>query len=279
MVSPMAASAQNLFQNPLLLYKTSVFFPPSTRRLLFLSPLRVIRSSPSFSWTQQSKDCSCGDNGEVDQTSVSRRQNSRSSTLLLLHDQREKKVDVFLQDEADKEKLQQKEVAEEKCLATRRIPRFPGSVDFPKEDALQALVELDGDFTIDDRAFKRALEVRRGVAAEVLNGALGAGRLGKTYSANVVSCLPRFIDKVVIEAAEMKALPEFAHLSFNARAKVYIQGSGVVELVKWLKHNSFTYPQIGKLICLCAKDLKPVWKLVEWLKSIHVKESILVMCL
>ncbi|PKU77827.1 hypothetical protein MA16_Dca005659 [Dendrobium catenatum] len=141
---------------------------------------------------------------------------------------------------------------------------FCRAMIFPKEDAVAVL-------TSDDQAFKQALEIRRGVAAEVLKVALSAGRLSKPYSAKIVSCLPNFVDRVVIEAAEMKVVPEFSHLSFNARAKRYIQGSGVVELVKWLKHNSLTYPQIGKLICLCSSNLEPVRRLAEWLKTIHVK--------
>lgn len=32
-----------------------------------------------------------------------------------------------------------------------------------------------------------------------------------------------------------------------------------------------TYPQIGKVICMCSGDLTPVRHLCEWLKSIHVK--------
>ncbi|KAK8963840.1 hypothetical protein KSP40_PGU007924 [Platanthera guangdongensis] len=97
----------------------------------------------------------------------------------------------------------------------------------------------------------------------------------KPYSAKIVSCLPVFVDQVVIEAADMKVVPEFSHLSFNARAKCFIQRSGVVDLVKWLKHNSLTYPQIGKLICLCSANLEPVRRVAEWLKTIHVKGNYL----
>jgi mTERF domain-containing protein len=41
------------------------------------------------------------------------------------------------------------------------------------------------------------------------------------------------VDRVVVEAAAMRRdRPDLAHMSFNARAKAYIQESGLVELVK-----------------------------------------------
>ncbi|KAH0458557.1 hypothetical protein IEQ34_013872 [Dendrobium chrysotoxum] len=233
----------------------------SSSSLHLISPLQVSPSpAPSSSQPQEF----AGLIDECEQTRLYRRQNARSTALLRLHEQQEKIHVPSLHDEADGENLQRRKIIEEASLATKRIPRFPGSINFPKEDAVAVL-------TSDDQAFKQALEIRRGVAAEVLKVALSAGRLSKPYSAKIVSCLPNFVDRVVIEAAEMKVVPEFSHLSFNARAKRYIQGSGVVELVKWLKHNSLTYPQIGKLICLCSSNLESVRRLAEWLKTIHVK--------
>lgn len=76
------------------------------------------------------------------------------------------------------------------------------------------------------------MEVRRGVASETLKAAFRAGRMSITYSTNLVSNLGAFVDRVVIGAAAMKADPEFSHQSFNARAKGYIQSTGVVPLVK-----------------------------------------------
>lgn len=40
---------------------------------------------------------------------------------------------------------------------------------------------------------------------------------------------------------------------------------------RWLKHNSLSYPQIGKLICMSKGNLGSIRRLAEWLKSIHVK--------
>lgn len=45
--------------------------------------------------------------------------------------------------------------------------------------------------------------------------------------------------------------------------------------IRWLKHNSLSYPQIGKAICLCTADLERLRHLAEWLKSIHVKGDFL----
>lgn len=43
------------------------------------------------------------------------------------------------------------------------------------------------------------------------------------------------------------------------------------EFCRWLKHNSLSYPQIGKLICMSSGNLSSIRHLAEWLKSIHVK--------
>ncbi|KAJ6817892.1 transcription termination factor MTERF2, chloroplastic isoform X1 [Iris pallida] len=170
----------------------------------------------------------------------------------------------------DEEELQRRKIIDEASLAVRRIPRFPGSVDFPKPDQPPPLIDLRA-LGADEGALRRALEVRRGVAGEVLKSALRAKKLSITYSTNLVSRLEGFVDRVVVEAAAMRGVPEFAHLTFNARAKSYIESSGVVELVKWLKHNSLTYPQIGKLICATSGYLEQVRHIAEWLKTIHVK--------
>ena len=78
----------------------------------------------------------------------------------------------------------------------------------------------------------RALEIRRKVTAEVFKGAMKKGKFGITYSTNLVNRLPEFIDHVMIEAASLKRLPEFEDSTFNVRAKVIIDDSNVVPLIR-----------------------------------------------
>ncbi|KAG1368500.1 Transcription termination factor MTERF2, chloroplastic [Cocos nucifera] len=223
----------------------SLPFPPLLSRKPLLSS-----SFLAFDSGNQSIDPSPEEfESQIDPSRLSRRQNARSSSLLLRHfqPQHEKtQYDPVVDDEEQEEELQRKRIVDEVSLATRRVPRFPGSIDFPQAEQLDPPADLRRVVGSDDRVLKRALEVRRGVAAEILKEALQAGRLSIRYSANLVSKLPDFVDRVVIEAAAMKGVSEFSHLSFNARAKSYIQSSGAVPLVKWLKHNSMTHPQIGK---------------------------------
>ena len=86
----------------------------------------------------------------------------------------------------------------------------------------------------DDAVLRRALEVRRAVAGEVLVAALRGGKVGGlTYIRNLTSRMAPFVDRVVVEAAARRRdRPELAHQSFNARARVYIEESGLVALVK-----------------------------------------------
>ncbi|KAL6647803.1 hypothetical protein ACP70R_015240 [Stipagrostis hirtigluma subsp. patula] len=163
--------------------------------------------------------------------------------------------------------------AESASLAPRREHRFPGSVASPRPppDPAAELAEAE------DAVLRRALEVRRAVAAEVLVATLHGGKVGgMTYIKNLTARMGRFVDRVVVEAAALRRdRPDLAHQSFNARARAYIQESGLVELVKWFKHNSMTYPQIAKVICSCSGDLEKVRRMIKWLRSIYVKGEFL----
>ncbi|XP_047062884.1 transcription termination factor MTERF2, chloroplastic [Lolium rigidum] len=164
-------------------------------------------------------------------------------------------------------------VAEEASIAPRRTHRFPGSVTPPRPPDSSG----DLDVPADDDVLRRALEVRRAVAAEALVAALSGGKAGGlTYVKNLTSRMAPFVDHVVVGAAAMRRdRPDLAHQSFNARARTYIQESGVVDLVKWFKHNSLTYPQIAKVVCSCSGDLEKVRRMLKWLRSIYVKGEFL----
>ncbi|KAF7126785.1 hypothetical protein RHSIM_Rhsim11G0177400 [Rhododendron simsii] len=43
------------------------------------------------------------------------------------------------------------------------------------------------------------------------------------------------------------------------------------EMYRWLKHNSLSYPQIAKLICMSRGNLYAIRHAAEWVKSINVK--------
>lgn len=127
----------------------------------------------------------------------------------------------------------------------------------------------DGD---DEEMLRKAIEIRRKVTLEIFVDAMvHKGKFGITYSRNLGSKLGEFIDLVMIEAADMKRVPEFSRLSFNARARKFIEESNVIPLIRWLKHNELSYPQIGRMICISKGNLESIRCLVEWLKSIHVK--------
>ncbi|KAG6529636.1 transcription termination factor MTERF2, chloroplastic-like [Zingiber officinale] len=253
-------------------HRATIFFPPvpNPKTLLHLRRPDPSRYRPLRSYLRAALDPSCPRNFSPDSASdLSRRQNA----LVVFPEDAGTPIGHGGRREEHEDEITRKKVIEEYSLVTRRVPRFPGSIDFARAEspdpppAVLRRLLLDSD----DLALKRALEVRRGVASETLKDALRAGRLRINYSAKIVSSLPEFIDRVVIGAAALKLMPEFAHLSFNARAKSYIQSSGVVALVKWLKHNHMTFPKIGKIICKCSGDLQLVRRVCAWLKSIHVK--------
>ncbi|EPS64154.1 hypothetical protein M569_10626, partial [Genlisea aurea] len=161
----------------------------------------------------------------------------------------------------------------------KRTPQYPGSI---RSDSSMLLLRriVDGRgmnpndahaADVDEEILLKALEVRRKVTLEIFKEAMGRGKFGITYTENLVSQIPEFIDYVMIKAVSLKESPEFSESSFNIRALAAIDESGVVPLIRWLKHNSLSYPQIGKLIVKSGGNLNPIRNLAEWLKSVHVK--------
>ncbi|XP_039040821.1 transcription termination factor MTERF2, chloroplastic-like isoform X1 [Hibiscus syriacus] len=173
---------------------------------------------------------------------------------------------------------QEKQNILEMSLVTKRPPQFPGSIYSNSLPSLQSVLQTqndtqrpENDEEDEEVMIRRALEIRRKVTAEVFKGATKKGKFGITYSTNMVNRLSEFIDNVMIEAAALKRLPEFKDSTFNLRAKVVIDDSNVVPLIRWLKHNNLSYPKIAKLICMSKGNLYSIRRLVEWLKTIHVK--------
>ncbi|XWS67914.1 hypothetical protein CRYUN_Cryun04dG0045800 [Craigia yunnanensis] len=169
----------------------------------------------------------------------------------------------------------------EMSLVSKRSPQFPGSIYTNSLPSLQSVFRTPNDTQHlendedEEVMIMRALEIRRKVTAEVFKGAMKKGKFGITYSTNLVNRLPDFIDHVMIEAATLKSLPEFEDSTFNVRAKVIIDDSNVVPLIRWLKHNNLSYPKIAKLICMSKGKLESIRRLVEWLKTVHVKGEFL----
>ncbi|GAB2291257.1 Transcription termination factor mterf2, chloroplastic [Dionaea muscipula] len=207
------------------------------------------------------------------QQQVLRTHNSKSTSLVLHHlspDPQQRRQDEFDQENNDDAlSVEERVRIWEPSLVRKRTPQFPGSIqaDPPRTGELSFR-----DYQGDDEMLIKAIEVRRKVTAEILIDALQKkGRFGITYATNLASNMPGFIDCVMIEAAAMKKLPEFSKSSFNLRARMIIDESKVVPLVRWFKQNELSYPQIGRIMCMSRGHVAYVRRLAEWLKEIHVK--------
>ncbi|XP_058750518.1 transcription termination factor MTERF2, chloroplastic-like [Vicia villosa] len=212
---------------------------------------------------------------------IPRRHNSKS-TSFLIHHLSHKNSDnphpspTELQDPTPHE---EKVKLLELSLVRKRTPQFPGSIyaqspsDSDVGSSLPPLRTLfkSRDEEEEEVMIMKALEIRRKVTQEVFKEAMIKGKFGITYIENLVSRLGGFIDFVMIEAANLKRLPQYSHSSFNLRAKTVIEDSQVVQLVRWLKHNSLSYPQIAKLILMSRGKLESIRNRSEWLKSVLVK--------
>ncbi|KAK7822436.1 transcription termination factor MTERF2, chloroplastic [Quercus suber] len=229
-------------------------------------------------------------------SSLRRTHNSKSTSLLLRHlSQPQPQPQPQPQDHAapaptpldEKEKVEFLELS----LVTKRTPQFPGSiyVQSPSDPdvhtslpPLQTLFQTHTNGSDEEQEeedhdlIMRALEIRRKVTAEIFKESMiRKGKFGITYATNLTRRLSDFIDYVMVEAAAMKRLPDFSESTFNFRAKTVIDDSRVVPLIRWLKHNSVSYPKIGKLICMSRGKIESIRRVIEWLKSIHVKGEFL----
>ncbi|XP_020551651.1 transcription termination factor MTERF2, chloroplastic isoform X2 [Sesamum indicum] len=253
-------------------------FPPRPAILHIRS--RRLHLSPISSSLHRTLPDQDNDGASITENNILRTHNSRSTALLLRHLSAQDQEDPHGQNiqgnlpllKQDREKLL------EISLRSKRTPQFPGSiyVDSSSPLAQSAFTgensNLDQDEDdVDDEMLVQALEIRRKVTAEIFKEAMRKGKFGITYCENLVSRIPEFIDYVMIKAVAMKKLTEFSRSSYNVRARVFIDESEVVPLIRWLKHNSLSYPQIGKLICASRGNLYSIRGLAEWLKSIHVK--------
>lgn len=169
-------------------------------------------------------------------------------------------------------------------VSTKRTPQFPGSVS-PIQTTLNSPLQTlfdrvnDGVVSEDEETedmIMKAIEMRREVTAEVFREfMMRKGKFGITYSTNVVTLTGGFIDHLMIKAAVLKTSPKYESSSFNVRAKVVIEDSNVVPLIRWLKHNGVSYNKIAKLICMSRGDIDSIRRFAEWLKTIHVKGDFL----
>ncbi|KAL9231636.1 hypothetical protein vseg_006837 [Gypsophila vaccaria] len=201
-------------------------------------------------------------------TKILRTHNSKSTYLLLNQNHLQNDVVSLSPDEKD--------AILQLSLLKKRPPQFPGSIytrPVHQNDIFTPpLSTLLSDGEDDGEILMRAVEIRRKVTLEVFTEVMvRKGKFGITYSGNLGKKIGGFMDLVMIEAAVMKKDAEFSRLSFNARARRFIEDSNVVPVIRWLKHNSLSYPQIALLISVSKGDMRSIMQLAEWLKSIHVK--------
>ncbi|CAL0304235.1 unnamed protein product [Lupinus luteus] len=246
-----------------------------------ISTIYVSQQNPNEQQQQQQQQ---------QQQHILRKHNSKSTSFLLhhlsqKHDSSQQQQEQLIPKPSDlqdsmphKEKVQLLELS----LVRKRTPQFPGSIyaQSPSDpDVGSSLPPLRTLFQStsshiddDDEIIMRAIEIRRKVTEEVFKEAMmRKGKFGITYTTNLISRLQGFIDFIMIEAANMKKLPEYSHSTFNLRAKTVIEDSQVVPLIRWLKHNSVSYPRIAKLILMSRGKFESIRNRVMWLKSIHVR--------
>ncbi|XP_068654300.1 transcription termination factor MTERF2, chloroplastic [Aristolochia californica] len=256
--------------------------------------------NPHRRWLPLDSTCFCSRENDVVagvEHPISRNHNCKSTALLLhglshcpspVHNKKEgESLPQIIPQHDDKFKANENEelleVSSSRLLlskkSSKRIP-FPGSViDAGTNSSQFDLSSYSQNEEMEDLRLRRAVDLRRTVVAGILRELMrgGATKFSKTYADNLVSRLPDFIDRVVVAAAFMKQQQDFSHSTFEVRVRAYVNSSKLIPLIRWLKHNSLTYPQIGKLICMTSSgDMDSTLRgLVHWLKTIHVKGNFL----
>ncbi|KAL2477156.1 Mitochondrial transcription termination factor family protein [Forsythia ovata] len=273
----MLASQLQLHQlSAVLLHQTHRYAAAPTTTTSKFPHLFPISCSPHHHpETLQNQDTATILNNE---DNILRTHNAQSTALLLRHlsTQEQQNPHSLLPEKQENQPLLHREAKEKQLkfsLVNKRTPQFPGSIyaNYSLPSVQGPSKREKSDLQYDDGMLMKALEIRRKVTVEIFKDAMRKGKFGITYINNLVLELSDFIDYVMIQAASMKQLPEFSMSSYNVRAEAFIDDSNVVPLIRWLKHNSLSYPQIGKLISTSRGNLDSIRRLAEWLKLIHVK--------
>nr|GMD97080.1 transcription termination factor MTERF2, chloroplastic [Ipomoea batatas] len=182
-------------------------FPACNRPRLFT----VASAHRNHQENRQNTETSTISSSLNDEATVTRKHNSKSTSMLLLH--------FLLFDQISYSKTTP--FAERQSL-------------FDDQSGIAAAAD-------DEEMLIKSLEIRRRVTTEIFMEAMRKGKFGITYSRNLVSKLSDFIDFVMILAASMKQMPEFSHSSFNSRARAFIDDSNVVPMEKWKPLVKFFY--------------------------------------
>lgn len=183
-------------------------------------------------------------NEQHQQQPIPRKHNSKSSAFLIRHlshkdgDDHHRSPTELQDPTPHDEKVKLLELS----LVRKRTPQFPGSIyaQSPSDPdvgsslpPLRTLFRPSDEEVEEEEVIMRALEIRRKVTEEVFIEAMRKGKFGITYATNLVSRLGGFIDYIMIEAANLKKLPEYSHSTFNSRAKTVIEESQLVPLIRY----------------------------------------------
>nr|GMD97075.1 transcription termination factor MTERF2, chloroplastic [Ipomoea batatas] len=231
-------------------------FPACNRPRLFT----VASAHRNHQENRQNTETSTTSSPLNDEATVTRKHNSKSTSMLLhflSFDQisyskttpfAERQVSYVEEEEEDKMRLL------EMSLIRRRTPQFLGSsyVQSPSDpDVNSSLPPIKSLFddqsgiaaaADDEEMLIKALEIRRRGTTEIFMEAMRKGKFGS---------LIREI----------------------CRARAFIDDSNVVPMVRWLKHNSLSFPQIGNFVCKSRRDVTYIRRFAEWLKSVNVREG------
>lgn len=266
-------TTQSINQQHQTTLPTIVYFSPKRRRSFTIFSAPHPHQQPHLKNQETDPNTTITSN---DEKVVTRKHNSKSSAVLLRYLKQEEYQELLPgSDEPEKQDCavleEDKEKVLEMSLIRKRTPQFPGSLyvqsptDADVNTSLPPISSLfhskKGSGFDDDEMLIKALEIRRKVTVEIFKEAMRKGRFSITYSTNLVSELPDFIDYVMIQAASMKQMPEFLGSSFNVRARYFIDDSGVVPIVRYkgtctLKfvYTHFAHYIVALLItntCLC----------------------------
>lgn len=115
---------------------------------------------------------------------------------------------------------------------------IPKSRKNNKDDVLfssEAREIINGEIQKTDKEevyLRKYLKVRRDNVAEVLKISMREAKFSPTYTNDVVSTMPSFIDHVLVQAVGLKKDPRYKALNFKQRAKLFISQTGVIPLIR-----------------------------------------------
>lgn len=141
--------------------------------------------------------------------------------------------------------------------------------DGQENETLEEIITVGGDTCTWKLAV--SLKSKRDMAQSALVEALRSKGLGPLVVQQLVSYLPNYVDKILLEAVMLKRDKVYSDTPFKSRCQVAVAESSIAELIRWLKRAKVSKSKISSLVLLKAEKREALVGHIVWLKKLGME--------